>query len=317
MNKSSTLVIGACGQIGSELVLKLRSIYGNDKVIASDIKEGSEELMQNGIFEILDATYKGAILQIIKKHNISEVYLMAAMVSVTAEKFPHRAWDLNMNSLLYVLELAQEGYLKKVFWPSSIAVFGKSTPNINTPQITITEPSTVYGISKLAGERWCAYYKTKYGIDVRSIRYPGIISWKTPPGGGTTDYAVEIYHKALENGNYDCFLSESTRLPMMYMDDAIDATIGLMGADLPKGFASYNISATDFTPKEISESIKTHIPDFKINYSPDFRQQIADSWPQNMDDSQAKKDWNWKPNFDLEKMSKVMLENLKLVYESK
>ncbi|MET2986036.1 NAD-dependent epimerase/dehydratase family protein [Aureibaculum conchae] len=317
MNKSSILVIGACGQIGSELVLKLRSIYGNERVVASDIKDYTDESMKNGVFEILDATYKGAILNIIKKHNVSEVYLMAAMVSVTAEKYPHRAWDLNMNSLLYVLELAQEGYLKKVFWPSSIAVFGKTTPNINTPQVTITEPSTVYGISKLAGERWCEYYKTKYGIDVRSVRYPGIISWKTPPGGGTTDYAVEIYHKALEDGLYDCFLSESTRLPMMYMDDAIDATVNLMAADLPENFAAYNISATNFTPKEIAESIKKHIPDFKINYTPDFRQQIADSWPQNMDDSQAKKDWNWKHTFDLDKMTEVMLRNLKLLNESK
>ncbi|MCL4148727.1 UNVERIFIED_CONTAM: hypothetical protein GTU68_051666 [Idotea baltica] len=316
MEKETILVIGACGQIGSELVFKLREIYGNDKVIASDIKDGSEELMQNGVFEILDATYKGAILQIIKKHNVSEVYLMAAMVSVTAEKFPHRAWDLNMNSLLYVLELAQEGYLKKVFWPSSIAVFGKSTPNVNTPQITVTEPSTVYGISKLAGERWCEYYKTKYGIDVRSVRYPGIISWKTPPGGGTTDYAVEIYHKALEKGSYKCFLSENTRLPMMFMDDAIDATIGLMASDLPEDFFSYNISATDFTPAEITESIKNRIPNFKIKYESDFRQKIADSWPQNMDDSQAKKDWNWKPKFDLEKITDEMLNNLKFLKES-
>jgi len=317
MNKSSILVIGACGQIGSELVLKLRKIYGKDRVVASDIKDYTDELMKDGVFEILDATYKGAILNIIKKHNVSEVYLMAAMVSVTAEKYPHRAWDLNMNSLLYVLELAQEGYLKKVFWPSSIAVFGQTTPSINTPQVTITEPSTVYGISKLAGERWCEYYKTKYGIDVRSVRYPGIISWKTPPGGGTTDYAVEIYHKALEEGSYDCFLSENTRLPMMYMDDAIDATVNLMEADLPNQFFAYNISATNFTPKEIAESIKKHIPDFKISYTPDFRQQIADSWPQNMDDSQARRDWNWKPTFDLEKMTESMLKNLKIINESK
>lgn len=310
MKDKSILVIGACGQIGSELVLKLRQIYGSNKVVASDIKYGSKDLMEGGKFEILDVTYKSAILNIIKKHNISEVYLMAAMVSVTAERHPHKAWDLNMNSLLYILELAEEGYLKKVFWPSSIAVFGKSTPKINTPQVTITEPSTVYGISKLAGERWCAYYKTKYGIDVRSIRYPGIISWKTPPGGGTTDYAVEIYHKALADGAYDCFLSENSRLPMMYMDDAIDATIKLMDADLSKDFASYNISAVDFTPKEIAQAIKKHIPDFKITYSPDFRQKIADSWPKSMDDSQARKDWNWKSNFDLEKMTAVMLRSL-------
>ena len=304
------LIIGAAGQIGTELTLHLRQVYGNSSVIASDIREGNDELMQSGTFELLDATDKLAIQAMVEKHHISEVYLMAAMLSVTAEKYPKKAWDLNMNSLLHVLELAKEGVIKKVFWPSSIAVFGNSTPHVNTPQKTILEPTTVYGISKLAGENWCAYYKNKYNVDVRSVRYPGIISWKTKPGGGTTDYAVEIYHKALADCRYDCFLSEKTRLPMMYMDDAIAATVSLMTADLPDLFTSYNISAIDFTPSEIAISIQKHISDFKITYSPDFRQQIAESWPESIDDSQAKKDWNWQYTIDLEKMTGIMLENL-------
>lgn len=304
------LIVGSSGQIGTELTLRLRQIYGNSSVIASDIREGNIELMQSGTFELLDATDKNDILNIIEKYHISEVYLMAAMLSVTAENYPHKAWDLNMNSLLHVLELAKDGIIKKVFWPSSIAVFGNSTPHENTPQKTITEPTTVYGISKLAGERWCAYYKEKYNVDVRSVRYPGIISWKTKPGGGTTDYAVEIYHKALSEGNYECFLSENTRLPMMYMDDAIAATVTLMSADLTNTFTSYNIAAINFTPSEIAKSIQEHIPNLKMSYSPDFRQQIAESWPENIDDSQARKDWNWQHTFSLERMTVVMLENL-------
>ncbi len=304
------LIIGASGQIGTELTLYLRQIHGNSSVIASDIREGNIELMQSGSFELLDATDKNSIKTIIEKYHVSEVYLMAAMLSVTAEEHPKKAWDLNMNSLLHILELAKEGMVKKVFWPSSIAVFGKSTPHINTPQKTIMEPTTVYGISKLAGERWCAYYKNKYNVDIRSIRYPGIISWKTKPGGGTTDYAVEIYHKALSKGSYDCFLAKDTRLPMMYMDDAVAATVKLMSADLPKTYISYNISAINFTPNEIAKSIQLHIPNFEISYSPDFRQEIADSWPESINDSQAKKDWNWKPVFSLEKMTTIMLESL-------
>ena len=233
---ATILILGACGQIGTELTLKLRQVYGNNNVIASDIREGNTELMTNGSFEILDATNKEEILKIIKKYNISEIYLMAAMLSVTAEKHPQKAWDLNMNSLLHVLELAKDKVIKKVFWPSSIAVFGTTTPKQSTPQETITEPTTVYGISKLAGEHWCAYYKNNYGVDVRSVRYPGIISWKTNPGGGTTDYAVEIYHKAINDNHYKCFLAENTRLPMMYMEDAINATINLMQTDLPKKY---------------------------------------------------------------------------------
>ncbi len=304
------LIIGASGQIGTELTVHLRQIYGNSSVIASDIKE-SETLMKSGTFELLDATDKDAIRNIIEKYDISEVYLMAAMLSVTAEKYPKKAWDLNMNSLLHILELAKDGVIKKVFWPSSIAVFGNSTPHVNTPQKTIMEPTTVYGISKLAGERWCAYYKSKYNVDVRSLRYPGIISWKTKPGGGTTDYAVEIYHKALSEGEYSCFLTENTRLPMMYMDDAVAATENLMNADLPDTYTSYNIAAINFTPHEIAKSIQKHIPNFKISYSPDFRQQIAESWPESIDDSQAKKDWNWQHKFSLEEMTITMLNNLK------
>ncbi len=306
------LVIGASGQIGTELTLKLRQIYGNTTIIASDIREGNEELMQSGTFELLDATDKEAIQSILEKHDISEVYLMAAMLSVTAEKFPQKAWDLNMNSLLHVLDLAKEGLIKKVFWPSSIAVFGSTTPRQNTPQLTIMEPSTVYGISKLSGERWCAYYKEKYNVDVRSIRYPGIISWKTNPGGGTTDYAIEIYHKAIINKHYNCFLSENTRLPMMYMDDAIRATTTIMEANLPKEFYAYNIAAINFTPKEIAKIIQQQVPDFSIEYTPDFRQQIADSWPESIDDTKAKKDWNWQHAFDLKKMTEIMLTNLKI-----
>jgi nucleoside-diphosphate-sugar epimerase len=311
MKNSIKLIIGAAGQIGTELTLKLREMHTNSSVIASDIREGNDELMHSGTFEVLDATDKIAIQTVVEKYHISEVYLMAAMLSVTAEKHPKKAWDLNMNSLLHVLELAKEGVIKKVFWPSSIAVFGNSSPPIYTPQKTILEPTTVYGISKLAGENWCAYYKDKYNVDVRSVRYPGIISWKTKPGGGTTDYAVEIYHKALADGSYECFLAENTRLPMMYMDDAIKATVNLVNADLPKTFTSYNIAAIDFTPSEIAKSILKYIPAFKIKYSPDFRQKIAESWPESIDDSQAKRDWSWQHTFSLERMTEVMLENLK------
>ena len=310
------LIIGACGQIGTELTLELRKLYGKEAVIASDIRKGSDELMQSGTFEIVDATDKDEIIEVIKKYAISEVYLMAAMLSVTAEKYPQKAWNLNINSLLHILDLAKEGLIKKVFWPSSIAVFGTTTPKQNTPQETITEPTTVYGISKLAGERWCAYYKSKYNVDVRSIRYPGIISWKANPGGGTTDYAVEIYHKAITDGSYDCFLSENTRLPMMYMEDAIKATVAIMKTTIVTHFFSYNIAAIDFTPKEITVAIQKRLPDFTIKYTPDFRQQIADSWPQSIDDTQAKNDWNWQHSFDLDKMTETMLNNLKKKYNS-
>ena len=311
---ANLLVIGACGQIGSELTLKLRQINGSEHVVASDIKEGLPELMNSGPFEIIDATNKEKIASVIKKYKIEEVYLMAAMLSGTAEKYPEKAWGLNMNSLFHVLNLAKEGIIKKVFWPSSIAVFGATSPKQNTPQNTITEPSTVYGISKLAGERWCEYYKTNFNVDVRSIRYPGIISWKTIPGGGTTDYAIEIYHKAILEKKYDCFLSEDTRLPMMFMDDAIEATINLMDVDKFENYNAYNISAMDFSPEEIAQEINNQIPDFEISYKPDFRQKIADSWPQSIDDSQARKDWGWQHRYNLKKMTQEMLSQLRKKY---
>lgn len=309
---STILIIGACGQIGTELTKKLRSIYGKDNVIASDVRKGDEEFVASGPFEVVNALDFNQVQSVIEKYNVEEVYLMAALLSATAEKNPAFAWDLNMNSLFHVLNLAKENKIKKIFWPSSIAVFGPTTPKQNTPQYTVMEPSTVYGISKQSGERWCEYYNKQYGVDVRSIRYPGLISWSTLPGGGTTDYAVDIYHKALSDANYTCFLSEETRLPMMYMDDAIRATVEIMQAPAEdiKIRSSYNLSAMDFTPKEIAGAIQKHIADFTINYEPDFRQKIADSWPQSIDDSSAREDWGWKHDFDLDAMTADMLEHL-------
>nr|BFF35733.1 NAD-dependent epimerase/dehydratase family protein [Tenacibaculum mesophilum] len=306
------LILGACGQIGTELTQKLRAIYGADNVIASDIREGNAEMMSSGPFEIIDATNQEQILSVVQKHKVTQVYLMAAMLSATAEKYPLKGWDLNMTSLLAVLELAKEKHIQKLYWPSSMAAFGPTSPKMNTPQQTIMEPSTVYGISKVAGEHWCNYYHDKYGVDVRSIRYPGIISWKTLPGGGTTDYAVDIYFDALKKGTFECFLSENTRLPMMYMDDAINATIQLMQADEEniKTRTSYNLAAISFTPAEIAAEIKKYIPEFTITYNPDFRQAIADSWPQVIDDSAARKDWGWRHKFDLVSMTKDIITNL-------
>ncbi len=312
MMHTKILIIGACGQIGTELTQKLRTIYGNENVIASDIRKLNIDVVNSGPFEVVNALDFNQIEHLVEKHQIDEVYLMAALLSATAEKNPAFAWDLNMNSLFHVLNLAKAGKIKKIFWPSSIAVFGPTTPRHNTPQYTVMEPSTVYGISKQSGERWCEYYHNKFGVDVRSIRYPGLISWTTLPGGGTTDYAVDIYYKALEDKKYTCFLSEETALPMMYMDDAIKATIGIMQApaEQVKIRSAYNLSAVSFTPKEIAESIKKQIPEFTIDYEPDFRQAIADSWPASIDDSAARKDWGWQHDFDLEKMTAVMLENL-------
>lgn len=311
------LIIGSCGQIGAELTQKLRTTYGSENVIASDIREGSDELMKSGPFEIVDATDRKGVLSVIKKYKVTQVYLMAAMLSATAEKYPVKGWDLNMNSLLIVLELAKEKYIDKVFWPSSIASYGPTSPKINTPQHTIMEPTTVYGISKLAGEHWCNYYYEKYGVDVRSLRYPGLVSWKAQPGGGTTDYAVEIYFKAVQEKKYECFLGENTNLPMMYMDDAIEATMQLMQAESKSVMirSSYNVTAMSFTPKEIALEIKKHIPDFEITYKPDFRQEIADSWPQIINDAHARKDWNWKHKFDLPSMTLEMLKNIKQSHE--
>ncbi|WP_133642594.1 NAD-dependent epimerase/dehydratase family protein [Zeaxanthinibacter enoshimensis] len=309
----SILILGACGQIGTELTLALRERYGNQQVIASDIREGSAQLMASGPFEMLDATNYGALEDVVMHYEIEEVYLMAAMLSATAEKFPMRAWNLNMNSLFNVLNLAKDKKIGKVFWPSSIAVFGPNTPKENTPQHTIMEPSTVYGVSKQSGERWCDYYHKKFGVDVRSIRYPGLISWKTAPGGGTTDFAVDIYIQAIKEGKYSCFVSEETRLPMMYMDDAIRATLAIMDADAEqiRVRSSYNLAAMSFSPADMAASIREHIPGFSIDYEPDFRQAIADSWPSSIDDSEAQKDWGWSPEFDLEKTTREMLTNLK------
>ncbi|GAL74298.1 MULTISPECIES: NAD-dependent epimerase/dehydratase family protein [Nonlabens] len=307
------LIIGACGQIGTELTIRLREIYGNDNVIAGDIREGSEELMQSGPFEIVDAMNRTSIEDVCLHYEINEVYLMAAMLSATAEKYPKKAWNLNMDSLFHILNIAKEGKIDKIFWPSSIAVFGPTTPKENTPQQTVMEPSTVYGISKQTGERWCEYYYNKYGVDVRSIRYPGLISWKTLPGGGTTDYAVEIFHEALKNNHYDCFLKEDTSLPMMFMEDAIKATVSIMQtkSENIKQRSSYNLAGMTFTPAEIASEITKHLPDFTVTYQPDFRQSIADSWPGSIDDSVAREDWSWSHDYDLEKMVKEMLDNLK------
>ncbi len=314
--KKRILIIGASGQIGTELTMYLRGIYGNHKVIASDIAEAADEVMKTGPFEILDAMDYDAIQDVVISYEITDVYLMAAMLSATAEKFPMKAWDLNMNSLFNVLNLAKDGKIEKIFWPSSIAVFGPTTPKLDTPQQTIMEPSTVYGISKQTGERWCEYYHNKYGVDVRSIRYPGLISYKTQPGGGTTDYAVDIYHKALKHNKYICFLNAETTLPMMFMSDAIRATVNIMLAapEDVKIRNAYNLAAMSFNPEEIKASIQKHMPEFTIEYEPDFRQEIADSWPQTIDDSVARKDWGWEHEVNLDEMTEIMLKNLKDIY---
>lgn len=304
------LIIGSSGQIGTELVLKLRQIYGNENVIASDIRKGNYEVMESGPFEFLDVTNKNDILDVVKKHKVKQVYLMAAMLSAIAERSPKKAWELNMNSLFNILDLAKDKIIDKIFWPSSIAVFGPDTPKINTPQHTIIKPTTVYGISKLAGENWCAYYHDKYGVDVRSVRYPGIISYKATPGGGTTDYAVEIFYEAIRKKTYTCFLKEDTNLPMMYMDDAINATIQLMQSDKITKYISYNIAAMSFSPEELARSIQKYMADFTINYKPDSRQDIANSWPESIDDSQATKDWGWQAKVDMDTLVRSMLQGL-------
>lgn len=311
--KKRILIIGACGQIGTELTAYLREKFGRHKVIASDIREGDAALMESGPFEILDAMDYDAVEEVVIRHEITDVYLMAAMLSATAEKFPMKGWNLNMDSLFHVLNLAKDKKIEKVFWPSSIAVFGPTTPKKQTPQYTIMEPSTVYGISKQTGERWCEYYFKRYGVDVRSIRYPGLISYKTLPGGGTTDYAIDIYHKALKHKKYICFLNSETTLPMMFMDDAIRATVNIMEAPAEniKIRSSYNLAAMSFDPEEISKSIQKFIPEFKISYESDFRQAIADSWPQSIDDSEARKDWGWKHEVELDEVTQIMLENLR------
>ena len=312
MKKEKILVIGASGQIGVELTLALRKIYGGANVVASDLREENELLKGSGPYVSLDVMNKEMLHVQIIRQNITQVYLLAAILSATGEKNPPLAWHLNMQSLLNVLDIAKEEKLTKVYWPSSIAVFGPTSPKIDCPQYTIIEPTTVYGISKYAGEFWCNYFHQRYGVDVRSLRYPGLISYKSSPGGGTTDYAVEIFHAAKEKQKYTSFLREDTHLPMMYMPDAIRATIELMEApsEKIKVRTSYNLSGMSFSPVEIGDEIRKHIPGFQLDFKPDYRQQIADSWPKSIDDSNAKEDWGWKPEFDLTKMTADMLMNL-------
>lgn len=310
--QETILIIGAGGQIGVDLALTLRAKYGNENVIASDIKE-PHPLLKDGPFVYLDVMKADEVRALVKEKKVTQIYLLAAILSATGEKNPLWAWDINMKSLLSILDICVQEQVTKLFWPSSIAVFGSTTPFDNTPQKTVIEPTTVYGISKYAGELWCQYYFNKYGLDVRSIRYPGLISWKSAPGGGTTDYAIDIYIEALRKGEYTCFLAEHTYLPMMYMDDAIRATIELMEAPKEnlKNRLAYNLGGISFSPKEIAISIQKHLPDFKIDYAPDFRQAIADTWPNSIDDSAAQKDWNWKHQFDLDAMTSEMLINLR------
>lgn len=305
------LIIGAGGQLGSELTQALWDRHGKNNVIATDIKDPGG-ILSGGNFEILDVLNQKHLADFIKKNQITQIYHLAAVLSATGEKNPKFAWKLNMDGLIHVLDAAVEFKIEKVYWPSSIAVFGPNTPRNNTPQDTIMDPATIYGISKLAGERWCNWYFGKHGVDVRSLRYPGLIGYKSKPGGGTTDYAVEIFFKALVEKKYECFLKPDTYLPMMYMIDAIKATIDLMEAPAPKVKvrSSYNISAMSFSPEEITAEIKKNIPDFTITYKPDFRQAIADSWPRSIDDSAARRDWGWKHDFDLKRMTADILAKL-------
>ena len=313
MPGETILLIGASGQIGAELTMLLRSQYGNSNVVAADIKIPVGELAESGPFEELNVLDRNRIAELADKYKLTQIYNMAAMLSATGEKFPQKAWQLNMDGLINTLEVAREKGIKKMYWPSSIAAFGPTTPKTDTPQITIMEPNTIYGISKQAGERWCEWYFLKYGLDVRSIRYPGIISYKTEPGGGTTDYAVDIYFKAKQTGEYTCYVAENTLLPMMYMPDAIKATLQLMDApaDTIKVRSSYNLAAMTFSPKMVGEAIKKHIPDFELTYDVDFRQKIAETWPGSIDDSAARADWGWQHEYDLDKMTADMLKHIK------
>lgn len=309
---SKILVIGSSGQIGIDLVLELRRRKGVNNVIATDIKEPCPILINDGPFYQLDVLDKEKLEWLIQEENITEVYLLAALLSAIAEQKPQAAWKLNMDGLLNILELGKQKKLKKIFWPSSIAVFGSNSPKLNTPQHTIMEPSTIYGISKLAGERWCEYYFNKFGVDVRSIRYPGLISYKSKPGGGTTDYAIEIFEKAINKEPFSCYLEKNTFLPMMYMDDAIRATIEIMEApsEKIKIRSSYNIAGTSFSPEEIATEIEKELGPIKIAYNPDFRQNIADSWPDSIDDKCAKNDWEWSVFYDLPKIIKEMIKGM-------
>lgn len=314
MSTEKIIVIGSNGQIGTELVKKLREIYGGSNVVATDIKEPSYDIMNSGPFEFSNVLDAKGLQGIFQKYKPTQVYLLAALLSAVGEQKPKKAWELNMDGLINVLDLAIEFKVSKVYWPSSIAVFGPGSPKINTPQNCFMDPNTIYGISKLAGERWCEYYFAKYGVDVRSLRYPGLISYTAAPGGGTTDYAVHIFHEALKSGNYECFLNAQSELPMMYMEDAIRATISLMDAeaDKIKVRSSYNLAGINFKPDQLADEIRKHIPEFSMSYKDfDPRQAIADSWPKSIDDSVARNQWGWKHEFDLAKMTKVMLDNLK------
>jgi nucleoside-diphosphate-sugar epimerase len=307
--KDKILVLGSNGQIGTVLLAALKARYGEDQVIGSDIKQPK---VQSGYYEIIDTLDKEAIIRAIDKYEITQIYLLAAILSAKGEQNPAFTWKVNHDGMLNVFNIAVDKKIEKVFFPSSIAIYGPTTPKINTPQYTSFSPSTVYGISKLTGEMWADYYFKHYGLDIRSIRYPGVIGWQSVPEGGTTDYAVEIYHAAVKGINYNCFLKENTRLPMIYMDDAIDATIALMEADASRlrVRTSYNLASMSFTPGEIYAEIKKQIPGFTIQYNPDFRQQIAESWNESIDDSYAREDWGWKPKFDLNSMTKDMLMHL-------
>ena len=311
MKQQKILVIGAGGQLGSELTQGLWNIYGKENVVATDIKE-AQGVLATGNFEILDVLKGNHFNEFVQKNNFTQIYHLAAVLSATGEKNPKLAWQLNMDGLIQVLEASVEHKIEKVYWPSSIAAFGPTTPKIKTPQDTIMDPTTIYGISKQAGERWCEWYHKNRGVDVRSLRYPGLIGYKTKPGGGTTDYAVDIFFKALTDKRFECFLKPDTYLPMMYMDDAVKATLDLMEAPAEKIKirSSYNVAGMSFCPSEIASEIKKHIPDFEITYNPDFRQSIADSWPKSINDSQARIDWGWEPAFDLEEMTEDILKNL-------
>jgi len=311
--QGKTLVIGAAGQIGIELVIALRNERGGDQVIAADLRETTHPDLLSGLFITLNTLDKKAVEAVIDEHGVTEVYQLAALLSATAERNPELAWDLNMNGLFHLLELCRSGKIKKLFWPSSIAVFGPTSPRVMTPQTTVMEPTSVYGISKQAGERWCEYYYLKYGVDVRSIRYPGLIGYRSEPGGGTTDYAVDIFYAAIVKGSYTCFLSEETMLPMMMIDDAIRATLELMNApkEKVKIRSSYNLAGMSFTPAMLATAIQKHIPHFRIDYAPDYRQQLADSWPDSIDDSTARTDWGWKSAFDLERLTERMLAEIR------
>ncbi len=307
------LIIGAAGQIGSELTVALRNIYGVDHVFATDIKQPPKDIAEGGPFQLLDVMDDKRLIHFVIRHKITQIYHLAAVLSGNAERIPIQAWNINMDSLMNILDLAKEvPEIKKIFWPSSIAVFGPTTPRENTPQFTVMEPNTVYGISKLAGERWMQYYHQRYKIDARSIRYPGLISYKTEPGGGTTDYAVEIFYEAVRQGRYECFLTEDTALPMMFMPDAVQATVQLMEADASKIAvrSSYNLGGISFTPKQLAAEIKKHKPGFEITYKPDFRQAIADSWPKSIDDSVARSQWGCTYSYTLEDMTRIMLDEV-------